>query len=825
MNAINFGIDLGTTNSAIAVLRGIDTEIVKNNEDFDTTPSAVWISRHGGLHVGRAAKAKAEIDPDNTAVEFKRHMGLSGAVKHFAGSGRSLGAEELSAEVLRSLRADVLQRLGDKVDAAVITVPAAFDLNACHATRRAAELAGLRQVPLLQEPAAAAVAHGFQSSADGVRWLVYDLGGGTFDAAVVRLRDGEFSIVTHAGDNHLGGKDIDWRVVEKLLLPALAQRHGVDVRRGDARWRATLNTLKLEAERAKTRLSRQVSTEIVAELVGPDGLRRYEFEFELCRADLERLAGPVIARTVELCRRALAEKNLGRDDIERVILVGGPTLSPFVRDYLADPESGLGIALDHSEDPLTVVARGAAIFAGTQRYEAVSAPPVAGGGFALTLDYQAVGPDCDPLIRGHIEPVDHGLSIEFGNPASRPPWRSGRILVAPDGTFATRVLAERGRLNMFRVWLYDALGNRHQVGPDTFTYTVGAVQTRQPMIHSIGIGLADNTLLPLAAKGATLPVRCRAKLRTTMTVAPDVASGVIRIPILEGEQPRADRNRRVGCLEVRAKQVSRPLPLGSAIEFIVEIDTSRLVTARAYVPMLDEEFDQVADLESETAPTHAELVGRVREIRERLASLRSRQRQAGDPVAGMVLMQIDEAGRTETIEQWLAAALDDTDAARSCDAQVRDLHVALDEAEDALQWPELVAQARSARADATDIVAAHGNADDATAMRAATLAIEDAIDTRDSTALRRHTNALGRLIGQVLDRAGIFQVGLFHQLAARRAEMGSPLHTDRLIAQGYAALDRDDTAPLRTINSQLLALLPTASQAAGDPFSTVRPSY
>ncbi|WP_327099696.1 Hsp70 family protein [Nocardia vinacea] len=824
MNAINFGIDLGTTNSAIAVLRGVDTEIVKNNEDGDITPSAVWISRHGSLQVGRAAKDKAEIDPDNTAMEFKRHMGFAGTVKRFAGSDRGLSAEELSAEVLKSLRADVTQRLGDNVDAAVITVPAAFDLNACHATRHAAELAGLRQIPLLQEPAAAAMAHGFQSSADGVRWLVYDLGGGTFDAAVVRLRDGEFSIVTHAGNNHLGGKDIDWRIIEKLLLPALAKRHGLDVRRGDARWRATLNTLKLEAERAKIRLSRQVGTEIVADLVGPDGLRRYEFEFELRRADLERLTAPVLARTVELCRRALAEKNLGRGDIERVVLVGGPTLSPFVRDYLADPDSGLGISLDHTQDPLTVVARGAAIFAGTQRYETVSAP-VVHGGFTLTLDYHPVGPDPDPLIRGSIEPADRGLSIEFGNPESRPPWHSGRLPVAADGTFATRVLAERGRLNTFQVWLSDAFGNRRQVGPDTFTYTVGAVQTEQPLIHSIGIGLADNTLLSLAPKGATLPVRCRTKLHTTTTIGPGVASGVIRIPILEGEQPRADRNRQVGCLEVRAQQVSRPLPLGSDIEFIVEIDSSRLVTARAYVPMLDEEFDQVADLESETVPTHNELADRVSEIRERLASLRSRQGQAGDPVAGMVLMRVDAAGRTETVEQRLAAARDDTDAAQGCDAMVRELHAALDEAEDALQWPELVAEARSACVEATDIVAAHGNTDDAAAMRVATLAIEEAIDTRDSRSLRQHTNDLGRLIGQVLDRAGVLQVELFHHLAARRAEMSSPPHADRLIAQGRAALDRDETAPLRSINSQLFALLPTASQAAGDPFSTVRPSY
>ncbi|MFI7664886.1 hypothetical protein [Nocardia sp. NPDC049526] len=151
---------------------------------------------------------------------------------------------------------------------------------------------------------------------------------------------------------------------------------------------------------------------------------------------------------------------------------------------------------------------------------------------------------------------------------------------------------------------------------------------------------------------------------------------------------------------------------------------------------------------------------------------------------------------------------------------MRELHVALDEVEDALLWPELVAEARAACVAATDIVAVHRNTDDVAAMRVATLAIEESIDTRDTMPLRRHMNDLGRLIGQVLDRAGVLQVELFHHLAGRRAEMSSPTHADRLIAQGRAALDRDDTAPLRSINSQLIALLP-----AGDPFSTVRPSY
>lgn len=232
-STVDFGIDLGTTNSAVAVLRGVDADVIKNNEDSDTTPSAVWIDRRDQLRVGRAAKERSESDPDNTAAEFKLRMGTARESVSFAASGRGLSPVQLSAEVLKSLRADVRQRLGEDIEAAVVTVPAAFDMSACDATRAAAEAAGLRFSPLLQEPTAAALAYGFQSSDEDARWLVYDLGGGTFDAAVIQLRDGEFTVLNHRGDNYLGGKLIDWRIVEELLIPAVRDEFGfTDLARG-----------------------------------------------------------------------------------------------------------------------------------------------------------------------------------------------------------------------------------------------------------------------------------------------------------------------------------------------------------------------------------------------------------------------------------------------------------------------------------------------------------------------------------------------------------------------------------------------------------------
>src|ERR1019366_1248948 len=149
-------------------------------------------------------------------------------VYHFKGSGQTRTPEDLSAEVLRSLRADVQQRTGELVEASVVTVPAAFELHQCDATRKAAQLAGLKDSPLLQEPVAAALAHGFQVDGEKAYWLVYDFGGGTFDAAIIKAEDGTIHVVNHGGDNFLGGSDIDWLIVEQLLAPKLVQEHGLE---------------------------------------------------------------------------------------------------------------------------------------------------------------------------------------------------------------------------------------------------------------------------------------------------------------------------------------------------------------------------------------------------------------------------------------------------------------------------------------------------------------------------------------------------------------------------------------------------------------------
>jgi len=361
---IDFGIDLGVTRARIAVLKGTETYVFRNNEGEEYTPSAVWIDKQGRIFVGRLAKERLESDSENAFSEFKLQMGTS-QIYRFATSRRQMRPEELSAEVIKSLRGDVQQRTGEEVMAAAISVPAAFELPQCDATNRAARLAGLSFSPLIQEPAAAALAYGFQNQSDRVYWMVYDFGGGTFDVAIIQVRDGQIQTANHNGDNHLGGKLIDWEIVERLFVPALKKEYVLtDFKRGNPKWTAAFAKLKLHAEEAKIQLSRDTATDILIDPLCQDDKGNWvRFDYELKRSEFVPLIEPFIERSVNLCQKTLEEKRLSPGDIEKIILIGEATLTPIFREILA---AKLRIPLEFSIDPFTVIARGTAIFAGTQ---------------------------------------------------------------------------------------------------------------------------------------------------------------------------------------------------------------------------------------------------------------------------------------------------------------------------------------------------------------------------------------------------------------------------------------------------------------------------
>ncbi|HOC54200.1 MAG TPA: Hsp70 family protein [Verrucomicrobiota bacterium] len=805
-STIDFGIDLGTTNSAIALLKDVATEIIKNNADADITPSAVSIDKKGAIHVGQRAKNKIIDAPEDAYVEFKRRMG-SDHVYQFKSSGQARKPEDLSAEVLKSLRADVQQRTGEVIEAAVVTVPAAFELHQCDATRKAAQLAGFKECPLLQEPVAAALAYGFQVDGEKAYWLVYDFGGGTFDAAIIKAEEGTINVVNHGGDNFLGGSDIDWAIVEQVLVPKLLEEHDLDdFTRGNKKWRQALAKLKRAAEVAKIDLSRSERATLESCKFNNGAGDEIEFECDLTRAEVIRVAEPVILRSVEICRRVLKEKNLGKDAIHKVILVGGPTLAPYFREML---RTNLGIPLDHSVDPLTVVARGAAVFAGTQKVTAGPKVPAAQGEFTVDLKHKPVGLDSAPMVGGRVSAAGaqdfSGFTIELVNAKTQ--WRSGKIPLRPDGVFMANLHAERGERNTFLVELFDATGRKQKVTPDSLTYTIGAVVEEQPLINSMGIALANNEYDKFFEKGRGLPLKATRDFKTIHPLRQGQSGEFLRIPVIEGEQELADRNRKVGELSIPADNIRRDLPGGSQIEVTLSITTDRIIKILAYVPLLDEEFPGKIEMGKRNL-THTFLKQDFEAEIHRFQEAKAKAASANAGTAQELVEQVENSPLLREVEETLAASKDDADAAAKCEKRLLELKLKLDEAANSLEWPALVAEAQdwlgylNRVADKTGTPQQKEKAGDLTEQT------DEIIRERKADRLRKKIDNIARLYYEIVMAQPGWWVYQFQRMEEQQDKMMDPPRAARLLDQGRDCISKNNNTGLQNVVRQLWDLLP-----------------
>jgi molecular chaperone DnaK len=800
---IDYGIDLGTTNSAIAVLRGVSVEIIKNNSDADITPSAVSF-RKNTLHVGERAKGQLIEFPDDAYSEFKRRMGTD-YIYQFKTSGTSKRPEELSAEVLKSLRADVQQRTGEVIDAAVITVPAAFELHQCDATRKAAQLAGFRQSPLLQEPVAAALAFGFQIEKQKAYWLVYDFGGGTFDAAVIKAEEGTIQVVNHGGDNFLGGSDMDWAIVKNILVPRLQKAHALkDFSVGNPHWRSAFAILKRAAEVAKMDLSRRERVAVDARFSAANG-DDIEFECELTRAEVTAAAEPFIQRSVDICKNVLTEKNLRKGAVERVILVGGPTLAPYFRERLT---KGLGIPLDHRVDPLTVVARGAAIFAGTQRLDRLYVAQVPLGQYSIDLKHKPVGIDSAPIVGGKILSSAaqdlSGFTLELTNVKTK--WSSGKIAIGPDGVFVAHLHAERGERNVFSIALLDSNGRRQKTSPDVLTYTIGAVVEEQPLINSMGIALGNNEYDKLFEKGRGLPLKGTSTYHTIVPIRKGKQADICKIPVVEGENARADRNRWVGELEIKGENISRDVPVGSEIEVTLHIDTSRIITVGAYVPVLDQEFRGTVDLKMHSQDL-ASLQRDYDTEMSRFREVKAKAANAGGQTAESLIRVAEQSPRRQEGGELLQAK-GDPGAAAKCEKRLLELKIKLDEAADALEWPALVSEARQSLQDLVEVDKEHGTSEQH--QRAAKLVEESErlIRLEYTEDLRRKMVQVRALWWELISAQPAFWVYHLQQLESQVDLMSDQPRATRLLDQGRAFLSQNNLVGLQNVVRELWNLLP-----------------
>lgn len=593
-NTIDFGIDLGTTNSCIARWENGAIKVFQNNDQMNVTPSAVHILKTGRVIVGQRGYAALLTDPENVAVEFKRWMGQKDR-KTFPAAQREMSAEELSAEILKSLKEDVRRQTGTDVTATVITVPAAFGALQCEATARAAALAGLAEAPLLQEPIAAAIGYGAKPESANQRWLIFDLGGGTLDIAVVSTREGRLNVLEHRGNNLLGGKDIDRSIVERLLLPALDATYDLQASGPTSARSALLPRLRLKAEEAKIDLS--TDTQIVVSLfdLGKDDAGvPIEMEVPFTRAQLEVLMEPMLEECCDLARAALVGARLVGGDLDCILLVGGPTQSPILRTML---RQRIGAPVDFSSDPMTVVGRGAAVYASTlertQKVTAVSASQSVDR-MRLVLAYEPVSADLQCTVAGRL--VDPVPGIEIKIDAEGGLWTSGWIKPR-DGLFETPVSIKAGDVTTFWVYARDAQGQLIETDTPDFKVRHGLVPSAPPLPHTLSVEVrnpgGNPTLDPVFSKGTPLPTERTVRYRATHALAPDKPGSDIAIKLWEGEfLDDPDANEWVGNLVLGHDGVRRSVPEGAEIEVTIQINPSRLISAEAFVPHLNQHFSK-----------------------------------------------------------------------------------------------------------------------------------------------------------------------------------------------------------------------------------------
>ena len=805
-STIDFGIDLGTTNSAIAVLRDVGADVIKNNDDADITPSAVSIDRDGEVRVGARAKARSALNPNDAFREFKRRMGTD-HVYRFRQAKLEKRPEDLSAEVLKELRSSVQQRMGETIDAAVITVPAAFELPQCDATRRSAQLAGIIESPLLQEPVAAALAYGFQIETQKAYWLVYDFGGGTFDAALVKSEEGTIRVVNHGGDNFIGGADIDLAIVNELLVPRIVEEHGlIDFKYTNKRWESAFALLKRAAEIAKLELSRKDKQETrFDECRFDDGKdNTIEVDYKVTRDDIRRIAEPFVARSAEICKRVLREKHLNRNAVERVILVGGPTLAPYFREMLADQ---LRIPLDHTVDPLTVVARGAAIFAGTQRRTTRTSGKASAKTFTLDLKYNPVGVDTNPLIGGKILPPSgtslDGFTLELVDQKTR--WRSGKIPVAK-GIFTATLRAEPGLRNTYSIELLDSTGTRWPTVPDVLTYTIGAAVSEQVLPQSLGIELVDNKFDRIFEKGHSLPAKASRRYGADHPLRRGESGAALRVPVCEGEAARADRNKPVGSLVIEASDIPRDLPKGSEIEITVRIDESREITVEAYVPVLDKDFKAVLKSGLVIRPA-AELQADVTGEKERLDRLRDHAVAANDKETTQLVDDL-AGGKLMRSVRALAESASDPDDARKCEDRLFELKLKIDLAEGRLEWPQIEAETEDFIGRLQAAVEEGGDSRATAQAEALAADLRRLIKARKSDDLQeKRSQAEGFYWRTMMAQPG-FWIYMLQGLEKAVDTMTDKDRAVRLLDQGRAAISHNNIDALRNVVNALREMLP-----------------
>lgn len=636
---IDYGIDLGTTNSAIARMENGESVIKQTKNGMDTLPSCVYFSKNKkgerALRIGMKAKdsvysdaitalSKNEPPKECGYLEFKREMGSDKKYSNENMSKECYSPEELSAEVLKELKSLIND---ETVNSVVITVPAMFTAIQKDATMKAARFAGFKQCELLQEPIAACMAYGLSSEKKDGKWLVFDFGGGTFDAALVKVEDGILTVFDTEGDNYLGGKNLDEAVVNKILMPSLKEDYALSsYETTEWKKKALMDALKGPAEELRIALSFADSADYSTydrnlNLGKDDNGEEIDLEITVTKDRLIEAIGEQYQKAVNICKNLLERNGLTGKDLSSLILVGGPTYSPIIRDMLKEEVTP---NVDTSINPMTAVARGAALYASTidaNVNEAEIKKEAKADIVFLQVGYESTSVESSEWVSISIDKEKTGnnspneLSIELQRADGA--WRSDRTSVDTNGNVIEAFLLE-GKPNTFKVKAYNQQGNAVEIFPSEFTIIQGVKVGAAPLPYNIGIAVYNDikkrgVFLPAKGleKNKPLPaVGVMSDRKMTQALRPGVSTDVLSIPVyqvsgLEAEGKTAALNTQISNVVVTGDDVEQLIPENSNVEITLHVDSSEMMTMEVYFPSVDFTVKKELDLSKRESPEDA----------------------------------------------------------------------------------------------------------------------------------------------------------------------------------------------------------------------------
>ena len=611
---IDYGIDLGTTNSAIARMENGEPIIKKTRApQNDTLPSCVYFSqdRHGQQSVRVGLRAKNSIASDYIEalkkgveeetfgyIEFKREMATDKTYSNSHMKKPYYTPEDLSSEVLKELKSIIND---EDVYSVVVTVPAKFTIPQKKKTQIAAELAGFKQCELLQEPIAACYAYGVASSQKNGYWLVFDFGGGTFDAALIRVEDGIMSIVDTEGNNWLGGKNLDEAVINQILIPKLKESYNLDSFFAEEWKLKTLkDALKAVAEEIRINLSFDEHTDFSAydrdmDFGEDDNGNVIEPDFSVSRDELANVVAPLYQEAVDICQQLLSRNNMCGNDLASLILVGGPTLSPIVRDMLREQITD---KVDTNVDPMTVVARGAALYASTIDMDVVDSyfPPQTDV-VKLNIGYEPTTIENSQWVSVSLDSNNNVDIVKVEFERTDKAFVSERVDVNKQGN-VIELHFQEGKPNAFTINCYGEHG-KMECFPSEITIIQGAVVGKATLPYDIAIGVWSHQkeraiIVPVLGLERNKPLPAKGvdnERHTLVDLRPGMSDDKLMIPIYQADDGCRGKSvtlfDKVCEIVITGEDVDQKISRGSDVHLTLKADRSEMMSVDIYFPAYD----------------------------------------------------------------------------------------------------------------------------------------------------------------------------------------------------------------------------------------------